>query len=177
VHFPLTVVFLLWGFFLRPAVEYVWARNLLIVMTFLALVLHIAFPLAPPRMFPGWGFLDTGRVLGPFAYGDEMSHVANQFAAMPSLHIGWAALIAFVVARTGPRWLAALALVHAVLTSVVVVVTANHWWVDGLVSLVLLGLAVVVLPGPGRTVWDLPTASRRCPDPDPGRPRPGPASR
>ncbi len=65
---------------------------------------------------------------------------------MPSLHGGWALLIAVVVLRTatGPiRW---VALAHATLTFLVVVVTANHWWVDGLVAAALLGAALLLHP-------------------------------
>ena len=76
--------------------------------------------------------------------------MANQFAAMPSLHIGWAALIAYVILRTGPRWLALVAAGHLLVTVLVVVVTANHYWLDGIVALVLLSLAVAVVRPPGR---------------------------
>ena len=113
VHFPLTLFFLVWGFTMRPRAEYVWARRLLIVQTFLALVIHVAYPLAPPRMFPQWGFMDPGALWGPSPYQGASGAVANQFAAMPSLHIGWAVLIAVVVTRTGPRWVAGLAWLHA----------------------------------------------------------------
>ena len=58
-HFPVTIAFLVWGFVARPRAEYLWARRLLVVLTLLGLVAHIVFPLAPPRMFPRWGFLDT----------------------------------------------------------------------------------------------------------------------
>lgn len=149
VHFPLVIAFLTWGFLVRERHEYLWARNLLIMQTGLALGIHIAFPLAPPRMFPSWGFSDTAATYGPSAYAGSAAHVANQYAAMPSLHIGWAALIAVVVARTGPRWLGVLATGHALLTTAVVIVTANHWWTDGLVSVALLTMALVLFPSPG----------------------------
>ncbi|GAB3259134.1 phosphatase PAP2 family protein [Kineosporia babensis] len=151
VHFPLMIAFLLWGFFGRPQPEYRWARNLLIVQTGLALVVHLLFPLAPPRMFPQWGFLDSMTVYGPSAYDGPSAGVANQFAAMPSLHIGWAVLIAYVVVRTGPRWIAIPAVLHALFTVAVVVLTANHWWLDGVAGTGLLLMAVaVVRPAPGR---------------------------
>ncbi len=59
-------------------------------------------PLAPPRMLSSLGFLDTMAVFGPSAYGGSTATIANQFAAMPSLHVGWALLIAVVVVRTAP---------------------------------------------------------------------------
>jgi len=152
VHFPAMIAFLVWGYLFRPRAEYVWARNILIALTGAALVVHVLYPLAPPRMFPQWGFVDTMVTFGPNAYAGTSGAMANQFAAMPSLHIGWAALIAFVVHRTGPRWLAWTATVHVVITVLVVVVTANHYWLDGVVALSLLAVSILVVGprGPAR---------------------------
>jgi hypothetical protein len=156
VHFPLTIAFLLWGFWMRPRSEYTWARNLLVLVTGAALVGHVAFPLAPPRLFPQWGFTDTMATIGPSAYDGASGGMANQIAAMPSLHVGWALVIAYVVWRTGPRWLAALATLHVVLTVAVVVVTANHWWLDGVVAGLLVLLAAQAL-----RPWAPPRRSQR----------------
>ena len=163
VHFPAMIVFLLWGYLFRPREQYVWARNLLIALTGTALVVHIVFPLAPPRMFPGWGFVDTMSTFGPNAYAGASGDLVNQFAAMPSLHVGWAALIAYVLHRTGPRWLAAVAAAHVVVTVVVVVVTANHYWLDGIVALALLAVAARIVRPPG------PSSAAGPPAPPPGR--------
>jgi hypothetical protein len=147
-HFPVTIAFLVWGFLVRPRAEYLWARRLLVTITLLGLVAHIVFPLAPPRMFPRWGFLDTMTAYGPSAYDGTSGALVNQYAAMPSLHIGWAVLVAVVVCRTGPRSLAVLACLHAVTTVVVVTVTANHWLLDGMVAVALLGVALLIVPRP-----------------------------
>ena len=105
VHFPLTLAFLAWGWLKRPPAEYRWARRLIITLTAFALVLHVAMPLAPPRMLSSLGFLDTMAVFGPSAYDGGAATVANQFAAMPSLHVGWSLLVALVVVRTArSRW-------------------------------------------------------------------------
>jgi hypothetical protein len=144
VHFPATVGFLVWMFLRRPA-HYFWVRRALIILTASALVVHVLFPLAPPRMRPDLGFVDTGALFGPNLYGPpEAGSIANQFAAMPSLHIGWAVLVAlgFIVAtRSRWRW---LWVAHPVVTILVVVGTANHWWLDGAVALVLLVGALAV---------------------------------
>lgn len=169
-HFPVVVAFLVWGFAARPRPEYTWARNLLIVQTSLALLMNVAYPLAPPRMFPEWGFVDTMSWLGPNAYSGASATVANQYAAMPSLHVGWAVLIAVVVARTATGAVRALAVLHAITTVVVVVVTANHWLLDGVVAGVLLAVALVVFPGPGRSRVRLP---RRTATTEPVRLGPG----
>src|SRR3954452_20123417 len=99
-------------------------------------------------MFPQWGFIDTMSTFGPNAYAGTSGAMANQFAAMPSLHIGWAALIAYVIYRTGPRWLALVATAHLLITVLVVVVTGNHYWLDGVVALGLLGAAILVMRPP-----------------------------
>jgi hypothetical protein len=151
VHFPATIAFLVWGYLFRPRAQYTWARNILIFLTATALVVHIVFPLAPPRMFPQWGFVDTMATLGPDAYAGASGDLANQFAAMPSLHVGWAALIAYVVYRTGPKWLAVLALLHLSMTLLVVVVTANHYWFDAVIALALLLMAILVVQPPLET--------------------------
>lgn len=148
VHFPLTAAFLIWGWLRRPPEEYRYARRLLSLLTGLALIVHVAMPLAPPRMLSSLGFLDTMAVFGPSAYGDSSATIANQFAAMPSLHVGWALLIAIVVIQTAHtrwRWIAAA---HPLITVVVVVATANHYWVDAIAAALLLMVALVVVPQP-----------------------------
>jgi hypothetical protein len=113
----------------------------MVSLTGLALVGHMAFPLAPPRMMQGW--VDTGALYGHSVYGPATGDgITNQFAAMPSLHVGWAFLIsAFLIRSSRRRWRWAWA-VHPLLTFAVVVVTANHYWLDGLVA---IGLAVPIL--------------------------------
>ena len=135
VHFPLTAAVLLWLMIRRPA-EYGKARWALASLTGLALIGHMFFPLAPPRMMPGW--VDTGVLLGQSVYGPSTdSGVANQFAAMPSLHVGWAFMVAvFLIRATRSRW-RWLWIAHPLLTFTVVVVTANHYWLDGLVAISL----------------------------------------
>jgi hypothetical protein len=143
VHAPLTAVVLLWLSIWRPT-AYPRVRWTMVSVTALALIGHIAYPLAPPRMMPG--FVDTGLRFGQSVYGpDHSDGVANQFAAMPSLHVGWAALIALsmiLITRTKWRW---LWLLHPIITFGVVVVTANHYWMDGLVVLVLLAVSLPLL--------------------------------
>jgi hypothetical protein len=82
-------------------------------------------------------------LFGPNVYGPPAGgSIANQFAAMPSLHIGWAMLVAIgLIAATRSRW-RWLWLAHPIITILVVVATANHWWLDGIVALLLLAGAL-----------------------------------
>ncbi|MEU5637896.1 phosphatase PAP2 family protein [Streptomyces rishiriensis] len=151
VHFPATLAFLVWLYLRRPA-HYVWARRALAAVTAAALVLHLAFPLAPPRMLAATGLVDTARVYGPSVYGPpQTDHLSNQFAAMPSLHFGWALMVAIgLIAATRSRW-RWLWLLHPLLTLLVIVGTANHYWLDAIVAGLLLGLALTLVHAPRRT--------------------------
>ncbi|MEI5097498.1 phosphatase PAP2 family protein [Streptomyces sp. PmtG] len=149
VHFPATLLFLVWLYLRRPR-HYVWARRVLATVTAAALALHLAFPLAPPRLLRATGLVDTARVYGPSVYAAKPSTdtMANQFAAMPSLHFGWALMVAIgliVATRSRLRW---LWLLHPLITLMVIVGTANHYWLDALVATALLGIALAVVRPP-----------------------------
>jgi hypothetical protein len=144
VHFPLTTVFVIWLFF-RHRETYRWARTWLVSVTVIALAIHAAFPLAPPRMLASYGFIDTLRLDGLQIYSANPNQsLANQFAAMPSLHFGWSVIIAaaFVAVRRTP-W-SILAFAHPTITLVAIVATANHYWIDAAVALILVAGTLLV---------------------------------
>lgn len=165
-HFvvPLTVLAVLYW---RRPVDYRWARASLGFATFLALLGFWLFPLAPPRLMPGLGFIDT--VYGPqdLAHPDygAMTAVTNQYAAMPSLHFGWSLWCGVVIAVVAPRrWMKALGLLHPLITVSTIVATANHWVLDavGGAGLVGAGFALVyLLTGPRRVATGLDGALER----------------
>jgi hypothetical protein len=139
VHFPLTALFLVW-LFVRSRDYYRQVRTSLALLTAMALVIHAAFPLAPARMLHGLGFVDTAALYGPNVYSAAPSadSVANQFAAMPSLHFGWAVVVAMGIIRVSRsrwRW---LWIAHPTITLLVIVGTGNHYWADAAVAGVLL---------------------------------------
>lgn len=145
VHFPAAVALLVWTYLRRPDL-YRLARTTLALLTAAALVLHILIPLAPPRLLPAAGMVDTGNAIGPGVYTASTNAFTNQYAAMPSLHVGWAAVIAIVLVqagRTRRRWLWTL---HPLVTLAVVVVTGNHYWLDAAAALVMLA-AIMLLRG------------------------------
>jgi hypothetical protein len=147
-HFPVTIAFLL-GLFVFARRHYARARNAMAAATALGLGIHILYPLAPPRLVSGIGMVDTGHVFGPSPYKGAVRGAANQFAAMPSLHVGWAVLVAIVLWQVLPRRWRWLGVMHALVTSLVVVVTANHYWIDGVVGTVIV-LAALRLTRPRR---------------------------
>lgn len=161
VHFPLTALFLVWTFW-RHRQGWPRVRAVLVALTAVALLIQVLYPLAPPRFLPGGHLLDTMATYGPDAYGAAPGEsMANQYAAMPSLHVGWALLVAWGVIRYSNRRWRWISVVHPVVTTLVVVLTANHYWLDGAVGTLLFVLAVVVTRRMDRRPYDRP-----IPDPD-----------
>jgi hypothetical protein len=143
VHFPLTLAVVVWAYCRHRATTYSSMKFLLISVTAVSLCIHVLFPLAPPRMLGHLGFVDTLREFGPHIYPDDPRRsVANQFAAMPSLHFGWSVIVAWAIATTVKRPWGHLAWIHPVMTLVAITATANHYWLDSLVVLVLVALAM-----------------------------------
>jgi hypothetical protein len=173
-HLPVAGLSLVW-LYVRSADGYLYARRTLTLTSAAGMVLHVVFPLAPPRMMTGMGFVDTGSVYGPATYGQDgfFDHVANQIAAMPSLHFGWALIVAVAIVRHGRSRLRWIVLVHPIATALVVVVTANHYWSDVIVAVTLVLVSHAVFAG-----RRLGRGSTLLPEPEPEpvpRHRPEPA--
>jgi hypothetical protein len=162
-HFVVTLGALVW-LFRRDQERYPLWRNTLALTTCLAVVGFAAYSLMPPRLLddPGefgacqvyartehptpdqcdrFGFVDTvDRYGGWISFGnDGYKDVSNQYAAMPSMHIGWSTWCALVlVPLLRRRWAKVLAALYPVLTLTCIVLTANHYWIDGVGGLVCL---------------------------------------
>ncbi len=138
VHFPLTALFVVWVLVRHRAV-FSQIRTWLYTVTAAALAIHVAFPLAPPRMLSEHHFVDTLQRYGPRIYStDTAQSIANQYAAMPSLHFGWAVIVAagFVAIQRSRASL--LAFIHPLVTLIAIVATANHYWLDAAVAFALI---------------------------------------
>ncbi len=129
-HFVITTTFLIWLYIARNHAFY-FVRNMFLVAMGLALVGYMAYPTAPPRFMPEWGFSDSvAEFVGDKA--DQSANVLyNPFAAVPSMHVAFALMIAipaiFLVKR---RTLKILWGVYPLVVTFVVMVTANHFWLD-----------------------------------------------
>jgi PAP2 superfamily len=126
------------------------AIRMTVVITTLACLLVQVEPVAPPRLLPDLGFVDTALLQRESVYGPDGTGLSNQVSAMPSLHVAWATIIAWYLWRhTGPRirWLGTA---HLSLTVFLVVASANHWWLDGLVA---AGLVTLTLAGGRMAAW------------------------
>jgi PAP2 superfamily len=142
VHVPALIVFLVW-LFVRHRDAYPRWRNCLAIVTAFCLIIRF-IRVAPPRFLADLGYVDLATRFGLSLYGPVGTGVSDQFAAMPSIHVAWAAVVSFgIVATSTSRW-RWLFMLHLVLTMAVVSATGNHWWLDGIVAIVLLGLALLI---------------------------------
>jgi hypothetical protein len=135
-------IFLVW-LWSRHRDEYTRWRNIVVFSTGFCLLVQM-IPVAPPRFLHGIGVIDTPLLYHQSVYGAFGETIAQQLSAMPSVHVGWAVLIAWAVITVSPspwRW---LVLVHLTLTVFVVTVTGNHFWLDGVAAAALVVLAFYV---------------------------------
>ncbi|MGV9253033.1 phosphatase PAP2 family protein [Streptomyces sp. NPDC003697] len=146
LHFAVTLAVLVWLYRGHPG-RYAAARLALFATTGVALAGYYLFPLAPPRLMTGGGFVDTvqvHRTWGSMASGD-LKHMSNQYAAMPSMHIGWSLWCGVTVcALATVPWVRVLALVYPAATLVVIVATANHFWLDAVGGVLCLVFGFIV---------------------------------
>ncbi len=133
-HFVVTTTFLIWLYLARNHAFY-FVRNMFMVSMVLALIGYLAYPAAPPRFLPEWGFTDT---VANFV-GDSAESTAdvlyNPFAAVPSMHVAFALMISIPAIRlVRRRPLKIFWAVYPAIVTFVVVVTANHYWFDAVVG-------------------------------------------
>jgi hypothetical protein len=149
-HYLVTPVVLVW-LWRRHRAAYATARTTLAVATVLGLVGFSLLPVAPPRMLPG--FVDTmARYAGDGWWGVDASaprgtgHLTNEFAAMPSLHVGWALWCGWQVVRwSRASVVRALGIAYPVVTTVVVVGTANHYLLDAVAGVAVVAVAALAV--------------------------------
>lgn len=140
------------------------------VATLIAVPWYALYPLAPPRLMEpyGFAFVDTLAVFAGNQSSAEGVGGANQFAAMPSMHIGWTAVTALWLAAALPRWrVGAIAGgIHLMLMCLTVVVTGNHYVLDIVAGFAVAGAAIVIvrllpseMPWAGWSGWHLGRAA------------------
>jgi hypothetical protein len=128
-------------------------RDVLVVASLVGLVVYWLYPVAPPRMLPG--FDDTVRSLLPAAY-DLESAKANLYAAVPSLHMAWAIWCGVGLwTLSTTRWVRAVAVAHPSITAITVLATGNHYVFDLLTGALLILLAYPLTDALARTWSEL----------------------
>lgn len=168
LHFPVLLACLIW-LYVRHRNRYGAFRTTLVAFTGASLLIQL-IPVAPPRLLPATGMVDTAVRYGQSVYSAAGGFDADQLSAMPSVHVGWAILVAVGVigaATTRWRW---LIIGYPVLTTLAVVVTANHYWADGIVAAALLAV-VIGVQSAGRRMLAMRSVRQAVPDAQGGGPR------
>ena len=140
-HFVVTTTFLGWLYLARNQAYY-FVRNMFLVAMGLALVLYVAYPTAPPRFMPEWGFTDTVADLVGKGAENTANVLYNPYAAVPSMHIAFALMISIpAVKLVRRRALKVLWAAYPGIVSFVVVATGNHFWIDGALGALIAGVS------------------------------------
>ncbi|MFF7737327.1 phosphatase PAP2 family protein [Streptomyces sp. NPDC007984] len=159
LHYLVTPAVLVWLFRSR-AVRYRAARTWLMTSTLIGLIGFTLLPTCPPRLLDAsHGFVDTmaqyssygwwgGAASAPRGMGD----MTNQYAAMPSLHVGWALWCGVMLWRFGgSRLTRTAAVAYPLITTIVVMGTANHYFLDAVAGAAVMGVGLLLAPVVMRT--------------------------
>jgi hypothetical protein len=169
-HWVVTPLFFIWIYRSRRAL-YPYVRNAFLAANGIALMIYILFPVAPPRLLPDMGFVDTLAGVSKInLHAGVFSRWFNADAAMPSMHFGYAFMIGVVAAILLKNWaLRLLALSYPTLVFITITGTANHYVADSLVGALVMAAGFVIVQ-----VWAITwphvaprviRAVRRPPDP------------
>ncbi|MFJ7078042.1 phosphatase PAP2 family protein [Streptomyces sp. NPDC098781] len=165
LHYLITPVLLVWLFRSRT-LHYRAARTWLMTSTFIGLIGFTLLPTCPPRLLAdGHGFVDTMAQYSSYGWwaGDAsapkgLGGMTNQYAAMPSLHVGWALWCGVILWRYGgTRLTKAAAVAYPLITTIVVMGTANHYFLDAVAGAAVMGAGFLLAPVVMRTVDRLRT--------------------
>ena len=142
-HFTITVTFLAWLYLFHND-NFYFVRNMFMVAMGFALIGYVGYPTAPPRLLPDGGFTDTVTAFTG-GHGDKASFLINDYAAVPSMHIGFSTMIAgtafSLVKNPVGRY---LWLLYPVVVFFVIVLTANHYWMDAAAGAVVALASAII---------------------------------
>jgi hypothetical protein len=168
-HYLVTLGVLIWLY--RRGALYVTARRALVLASLIGLVFYLLAPTAPPRLVQG-GYHDILSIHSDIGWWSQngsapkgLGDITNDLAAFPSLHAGWSLWVAIVLIMAGvPRIVRAIGLAYALMMTVVIIGTGNHWLVDAVV-----GWMVVLIAFAAVTAWERgwSMVSQDDPEPDP----------
>jgi hypothetical protein len=150
LHFIVPIAVLIWVYLRHPE-RYRAVRTVMFAMTGLALIGFYFYSLAPPRLLHNGDFVDTFKLLNPWGQTASTSDgvagisATNEYAAMPSLHIGWSTWCALAIAHLAERrWVKVLGIAYPFVTFAVIIGTGNHYVLDAAGGLVVLGAGFLV---------------------------------
>jgi hypothetical protein len=152
LHYIVTPAVLVWLWRRRPT-HYRVARTWLMLSTLIGLIGFTLLPTAPPRLLTGHhGFIDTMAQYGSYGWwGSDasaprgMGDLTNQYAAMPSLHVGWSLWCGIMLFRYGRHWFVrTLGVIYPLMTAFVVMGTANHYLLDAAAGVMVMGIGFLL---------------------------------
>jgi hypothetical protein len=151
-HFVVTVSFLAWLYLARND-NFYFVRNMFMVAMVLALVGYAAYPTAPPRYYPEWGFTDTiASFTGVAQDSKTVGMLVNPYAAVPSMHIAFSLMVAVPAASLVKSAIArALWPAYPLVVLFVIITTGNHFWFDAAAGAAVACLAAVAARQLART--------------------------
>jgi hypothetical protein len=154
-HFVVTLGLLAYIWWARADI-YRPLRNSLVLINVIGFAVFWRYPVAPPRLLPGTGYIDVvanSHTFGSWHTG-KLASTADQLAAMPSLHLAWACWSSLVLWRISNRWwVRALAVAYPIITSVGVMTTGNHYLADVLAGVVTMVVSVLAVEVAAPRVW------------------------
>jgi hypothetical protein len=144
-HFVITTSFLAWLYLFRNE-HFYFVRNMFMVAMLLALTGYLLFPTAPPRLMPQEGFIDTIASFTSIEQDNKaVSLLVNKYAAVPSMHIGFASMIAIPGILLVRNRIGTLAWgLSPFLVLFVIVVTGNHFWLDAAAGAAVAAMAAAI---------------------------------
>ena len=143
-HFTITVITLAYIYLYRNDAFY-FVRNMFMIAMGIALVAYVAFPTAPPRFMPEWGFSDSVADFTGVAPDSASANLLfNPFAAVPSMHVAFALMLGVPMAKMSRRIVVrGLWLAYPLVVTFVVVATGNHWWMDAVLGALTAGIGAL----------------------------------
>ena len=142
-HLPILILAGIW-IYMQSRERYRIYRNALLISACVGLLFYGLFPVAPPRLMPERGFVDTIAMFNNKSNEMQPSFIVNHYAAVPSFHFGWALLVGIALIDVSRNlWVRAFAVLFPTLMFFSIVVTANHFIFDAVVGGLLVLLAIV----------------------------------
>jgi len=141
LFFPVLISFGIWAYKYHRK-QYMITRNAIFISAVIAFPIFAFYPVAPPRLLSNMGFIDTLATYMNIKTSSMPTHMVNQYAAMPSLHMCWALLIGIGIVRIAKTWgLKVVGILLPLTMFITIVATANHFILDAIVGAAVAGLS------------------------------------
>ena len=144
---PITTLGFIVVLFLSGSDRYPYVRYVFAIFSFASFTIFYLYPTAPPRMLPEYGFIDLVHQESPLSYESDLARTfLNPYAAMPSVHFGYSLIIGAMVLKMFRSWLVtSLGIAYPLLMVASIVASANHLFIDCIVSVLLLALVHILV--------------------------------